>query len=167
MRDSYRGFAYMWDKVYKKEILREADGTMILFDENLTLGGDVLYLAKVALNTKRAKYINRSFYHYYQRETSGCHTRDVSKLKDWLKAYEMVIALFEQKGIEREILSYVERFLAYHSSNAAEIAYENKKKEMLKLFQNIMEFYQKSYLNLNIQYPERIERYLRIMKLQL
>ena len=68
MRDSYRGFAYMWDKLYKREILKDKDGNWILFREDLRLGGDVLYLAEVALNVKRAKYVDRAFYHYYQRD---------------------------------------------------------------------------------------------------
>ena len=71
-RDSYRGFAYMWDKLYRREILKDKKGNWILFREDLRLGGDVLYLAEIALNVKRAKYVDRSFYHYYQRTESGC-----------------------------------------------------------------------------------------------
>lgn len=163
MRDFYRGFAYMWDKIYKADILREIDGSKLLFDESLRLGGDVLYLAKVALNAKRVRYIDRCFYHYRQREKSGCHTKDVSKLRDWLKAYEMVIDLFKSQNINDEILDYVKRFLAYHSSNATEVSVIQAEEKMKKEFQMIMKQYKDEYVKLNQDHPERIDRYLELL----
>lgn len=61
IRDSYRGFAYIWDKLYTREVLCDKKGNLIMFDEELQLGGDVLYLAEVALNAKRIKYIDKAF----------------------------------------------------------------------------------------------------------
>lgn len=159
MRDSYRGFAYMWNKLYRREILYDKRGNMIFFDETLRLGGDVLYLAEIALNAKRVKYIDRAFYHYCQREKSGCHTKDVNKLRDWIKAYEKVIKKFEDEKIEDEIVEYVKRFLAYHSSNAAEIAIGQGQEMAKREFQGIMRQYEQEYISLNQQHPERIERY--------
>ena len=49
-RDTYQGFAYMWDKLYSRKVLTETNGDILLFDENIQLGGDVIYLAKAALN---------------------------------------------------------------------------------------------------------------------
>ncbi len=164
IRDRYRGFAYMWNKLYKKEVLKDTDGKMLLFDETLSLGGDVVYLAKAALNVSRAKYIDYPFYHYNQRENSGCHTEDVEKLRDWLKAYEIVIKAFEDKNIDRYIIDYVKRFLVYHSSNAVEIAVKKNLEESKNSFQNIMKKYEKEYLKLNSSYPERIERYYRLLE---
>ena len=159
MRDSYRGFAYMWDKLYTREVLSDKQGNLILFNEELQLGGDVLYLAEAALNTKRAKYIDKSFYHYVQRTGSGCHTKDAQKLGDSLKAYEMVIQRFEEEHIEQKIINYVKRFLAYHSSNAAEIAIAQGQKNAVEEFQRYMKKYEQEYVSLNMQYPERIQRY--------
>lgn len=163
MRDSYRGFAYMWNKLYKKEILSNKYGEILLFDENIKLGGDVIYLAEAALKANRTRYIDRPFYHYNQRANSGCHTKDESKLRDWIKAYEIVIKRFEEENVEKEILDYVKRFLAYHSSNAAQTAYENRNGMMLLEFQRFMRKYENEYVELNQQFPERIERYEKIM----
>lgn len=163
-RDSYRGFAYIWNKLYTKEVLSDSRGGILLFDENLRLGADVIYLAKAALNAKHTRYIERPFYHYNQRMNSGCHTRDESKLREWLSAYEIVIELFEEKKVDEEIVDYVKRFMAYHSSNAAQVAYENGNGEMLKEFQSCMKKYETEYVKLNQQYPERLERYDVIMK---
>lgn len=163
MRDSYRGFAYMWNKLYKREILKDKKGKLILFDETLQLGGDVLYLAEIALNVQRAKYVDKAFYHYIQREKSGCHTKDVQKLRDALRAYELVIAKFEQERISSEIIDYVKRFLAYHSSNAVEIAIAQKEETAKKEFQSFMMKYEKEYVTLNMQFLERIDRYQRLL----
>ncbi len=165
MRDSYRGFAYMWDKLYKREILKDKDGNWILFREDLRLGGDVLYLAEVALNVKRAKYVDRAFYHYYQRDESGCHTKDVTKLREWLKAYELILQRFEEEQIDYKTKDYVKRFLAYHSSNATEIAAVQGQKEAQKEFQRFMEMYKQEYISLNAQYPERIKRYCDLLEI--
>lgn len=163
MRDSYRGFAYMWNKLYKRELLYNVNGALILFDENLKLGGDVVYLAEAALNVKKAKYINRAFYHYNQRENSGCHTEDLERFRDWLKAYEYILNRFQEEKISKEILDYVKRFMVYHSSNAVEIAYAQNNRNALEIFQSFMRQYETEYICLNQQYPERIDRYYEIM----
>lgn len=165
MRDSYRGFAYMWDKLYKREILKNKQGKWILFCEDLCLGGDILYLAEVVLNVKKAKYVDRAFYHYYQRNESGCHTKDVRKLRDWIRAYELVLQKFKEEQINNEIMDYVKRFLAYHSSNAAEIAAAQDQKEAKKEFQKFMEMYKYEYISLNEQYPDRVKRYCDLLKI--
>ena len=167
MRDSYRGFAYMWNKLYKREVLLNKKGELILFDEKLKLGGDVFYLAEVVLNVKKAKYIDKAFYHYNQRSNSGCHTKDVNKLRDWLRAYEYTISRFEEEEIEKETINYIKRFLAYHSSNAAEIAYNQQNKNALQTFQSFMSQYKQEYIDLNIQYPDRVERYRKILNYNL
>lgn len=164
MRDSYRGFAYMWNKLYKRHLLENRYGKLILFREDLSLGGDVLYLAEIALNVRKAKYVDRAFYHYYQRQESGCHTKDVKKLRDWLKAYEIVLQRFEEEQIDAEITAYVKRFLAYHSSNAAEIAISQNLESAKKDFQRFMRQYEQEYVSLNSQYPERIQRYYHLLE---
>ncbi len=159
MRDYYRGFAYMWNKLYRKKVVEQPDGEMILFDEELKLGGDVLYLARVALNVKKGRYVDQAFYHYNQRETSGCHTQDVSKLNDWLTAYKKTLQLFEEHKVPQETIDYVKRFMAYHSSNFVEIAAKQKDVDAVREFQMVMKEYEREYTALNQDYPERIMRF--------
>ena len=120
-RDSYRAFAYMWDKLYARRLFYNEKGS-ILFNTDLKLGGDVLVLGRIALDVKRAVYVDKPFYHYIQRDDSGCHSQNIEKRKDWLKAYEILIKIFEQENIDINIVELVKRFLAYHSSNVAELA---------------------------------------------
>jgi hypothetical protein len=64
MRDRYQGFAFMWDKLYRREVLTDSSGELLKFDESLTQGGDVVYLAKILLNMHTAVYLGKPFYHY-------------------------------------------------------------------------------------------------------
>ena len=162
-RDDYRGFAYMWDKLYRRELFYDSEGNLMLFDEDLTLGGDVLYLGKLALNTKSSFYIDEAFYHYNQREISGCHTKDLKKHEDWIEAYRRLISYLEKAGIKEDMILWIKRFMAYHSSNAAELAYEQGNQDVLIRCQGIMNQYKSEYISTNQQYPDRIERYNKIL----
>ena len=162
-RDYYRGFAYMWNKLYRRKMLEDNVGGKLRFDEQFRLGGDVLFLAQAALRTKRAMYIDKSFYHYYQRSESGCHTKDLSKMREWIKAYEIIIKLMEQNHVSTETINYIKRFMAYHSSNAAEMAIEQENIMYKKEFQDIMNQYKKEYIDLNIMFPDRVKRYERLL----
>ena len=155
-RDSYREFAYMWNKLYKREILIDEYGQLLLFDTNLRLGGDVLYLGSIALNVGKAVYMNKAFYHYLQRVDSGSHSKKLNQRKDWLQAYLMLIDLYKRKGIEQRVLDLLKRFLVYHSANTAQMAYEQKDNDMLTYCKEIIEKYRMTYQLLNKDKPERL-----------
>lgn len=162
-RDAYQGFAYIWDKLFRREVLYDENGRFFLFDESLQLGADVIYLAQVCLNTKKACYIDSAYYHYRQRKDSGSHAIDLRRRLDWVKSYQKVIDLFEKKNIDNKILIFAKRFLAYHSSNTAEIAYAQKNQIILRKCIKIMKKYQQEYENTNLDFPKRIKRYHKIM----
>lgn len=166
-RDDYRGFAYMWDKLYKRKLFYDQSGKLMLFDEDLALGGDVLYLAKLAFNTEKAFYVDEAFYHYNQREDSGCHTQNLKKREDWLEAYKRILNYIEVNDIKTETVPWIKRFFAYHSSNVAQMAYGQKNRGVLLRCQAIMELYGDEYFMTNQQYPDRIERYKKIMTYEL
>ncbi len=156
-RDSYRGFAYMWNKLYRKSALQDEKGWLFQFDESLKLGGDAVFLAMAALKVKYAVYVDRAFYHYNQRETSGCHTKDPLKLQDWLNAYEIIINLYEKESIPEEIIAYLKRFSAYHAGNFTEMAIQNNDLAAKQMFQEQMRKYEKEYKALNQKHQDRIE----------
>ena len=163
-RDDYQGFAYMWNKLYSRECLTDKNGQLFKFDESLKIGGDVIYLAKAAVNVKKAAYIERPFYHYRQREDSGMHAATVDKMKDWLTAYAMVIRLLEEEKTDSETLSFVKRFRAYHASNAVKIAEGEHDIDAKHFFQEIMKEHHAEYVKLNAGYPERIKEFERRLK---
>ena len=163
IRDAYRGLAYMWNKLYRREILQDKAGRQLQFREDIQLGGDVIYLAEAALRVEKAIYINRAFYHYNQRRDSGCHTKDLKKLRDWVKAYEIVVDRFEEEKIGGEVMGYVKRFLAYHSCEGAEEAIRQQDRFYMHEFHGLMAAYEREYMELNRQYPERTGHYQRIL----
>ena len=158
-RDSYRGFSYMWNKLYRRDVLLDENDNIIEFDESLKLGGDVLYLARVALNVKKTKYVDEPFYHYRIRESSGSHTTNYDSYRDWINSYEQAIELYEKNSVEKEIIDYLRRFLAYHAWEAAGIAIEEKNSDEYKYFEGIMIDYQDVYERKNNEHPERIIGY--------
>lgn len=166
-RDAYQEFAYIWNKLYKREMLFDKYGQWILFDESLQLGADVLFLARIALNAKSVYHLDKTFYHYRQRMDSGSHTIDLRRRMDWLSAYENVISLFEHENIDQNILKYVKRFLGYHSSNTAEIAYQQKNESELDRCIKLMKLYLQEYEETNLDFPERVERYRKIIAYRL
>lgn len=167
-RDDYQGFAYIWNKLYRRELIYSvANNHPILFDENLDLGGDVLYVADILLKVSSAIYIDQAFYHYRQRNISGCHTENIKKRLDWLKAYELVIDKFQRENIDEDILIWVKRFMAYHSSNVAELAYREGDKIALEKCQKIMRKFHKEYFKTNEKYLDRIDRYKKIEMLKI
>ncbi len=158
MRDSYRGFAYMWNKLYRRDILSQ-DGKIQLFDENLKLGGDVIYLAQAAVKTRSCKYIDRAFYHYRIRGGSGSHSKNTNLMRDWIKSYEMTINLLEANHVAVETVDYVKRFMGYHAMEGAKIALELNEPEAFNYFRQVMSENENVYIKLNQTHPDRIKEY--------
>lgn len=163
-RDSYRTFAFIWDKLYKREIIYGGSEGPISFDESMKLGGDVLYLAQCVLNTKRAVYMDRTFYHYLQRDESGYHMPDLTRKQDIIRAYRIVQKKFEEHGIEPQVMDFIKRILVYHSTYMAELAYELQDKSVLEEAQALMWKYEKEYRRLNAGKTEWIKRFDEILQ---
>lgn len=153
-RDEYQGFAYMWDKLYKRELLQD-----VRFDEKLRIGGDVLALAEIVLRTRRAVYLDEAYYHYLQRSESGCHTSDANKLLDWIKAYDMVINLFQENLIPPDIMLYVKRFAAYTAFRAAKVALAIHDRDSHEKSVRAMKRYQSEYEQTNAENLEWINAF--------
>lgn len=163
-RDSYRTFAYIWDKLYKRKVIYPCIEKTVYFDESMKLGGDVLFLAQCALNINCAVYLDKNFYHYLQRDNSGFHTLDLSRRMDHIRAYQMVKKEFEENNVESLVLDLVKRILAYNASNTAEIAYEQQNAGILEMCQQLMRQYEKEYRVLNKGREEWIKRFENILQ---
>ena len=162
-RDMYRGVTgYIWCKLFKREII-ERDGKKILFDEDIRLGGDILYFANVALNAKNAIYINEHLYHYVQRKDSNYHSNDEIKWYDMVITYKRLLDYLKNSDIPHDIIIWVERFLAYRAAVVAQMAYKNKNPGILLVAQKEMQNHKESYIKTNIHLSERIQWYNEIL----
>lgn len=161
IRDIYPGFgAYYWNKLFKSTFFKaiKNSGFGIRFCEDIEVGGDVLFFTECALKVNSGIYCATPYYHYFQRETSLFHSKDIEKRKGSLKAYSRILGLLKKNDISSDITIWVKRFYAYHASLLAELALENNDKKNLLLMQNEMRRYLPEYIETNKEYPDRIER---------
>lgn len=163
-RDSYKAFtAWIWCKLYRRELLR-VNERWISFDEDLRLGGDVLFALKAASQVQKAYYEPRAFYHYYQRETSAIHNRtDLSAWLGFLQAYERGIVHLRTNRIEMQAIPWLERFRAYWAYLIAGYAYEQKNQLILQQCQQVMRQHRNQYIALNGEYSERISAFQEVL----
>lgn len=162
-RDRYRAFGYMWDKVYKKEMFFDEHGGLFFFDEDMKLGADILYLAQLCTNADKAVYVDRAFYHYRQRSTSGTFSKNVKNRMGALEAYERTIRLLEGKGAWQDTIDYAKRFLGYHCILIGETAISVGDADGLQAVQEYMKRYHDDYCRMNAEYPDRISQFENVM----
>lgn len=162
-RDCYRAFGFMWDKLYKKECFYDENGKLILFDEKMKIGGDIIYLAQLVSNGKTVVYTDQPLYHYRIRPTSASFSRNLSNRLGSVIAYQRVLELMEKCNVQNEAPSYAKRFLGYHCVLIGMAAIELKNVESLKEAQKYMKMYKEDYCRTNTGHPERIDLYLAIM----
>jgi hypothetical protein len=162
-RENFRAFAYMWDKLYTRKLFFDGGGELLLFDEDMKLGGDVLYLAQLAVRVRRAVFCNRAFYHYRIREGSGSHTENLDRLADWVDAYEKTVALLSDEKIKAGTVALAEKFLAFRCSNLVEAAIRQKNRQLAGIYQAKMKKLRAVYRQLNLGEEERLRRYDRLM----
>lgn len=123
-RYSYKSFGgYLWNKIFKKDLLLENNKKRIWFNEELRVGEDVLFFATVALKVKRAIYVDKGMYHYYQRTASLCHAGTIEERSGSLVMYGILIKVLHERGISDEVIRYVKRFYVYIASLLVEKAY--------------------------------------------
>lgn len=162
-RDCYRAFGYMWDKLYKKKCFYDEEGQLILFDETMKIGGDIIYLAQLVANGKRVVYTDQPFYHYRTRSSSASFSRNIEDRLGAVEAYQRVLELMDRCNVTNDAPDYAKRFIGYHCVLIGMAAIEQKNVEGLKKVQKYMKMYVKDYCRKNEGHQERINLYLAIM----
>jgi glycosyltransferase involved in cell wall biosynthesis len=160
IRDTYPGFgAYYWNKLFRAKFFRatENNGYNIRF-ENIKVASDIVLTVKCMLKANSAIYCDSAFYHWYQRENSQFHSKDIESRKGSLQAYSRILDLLEENNISSDIYIWVKRFYVYHASLLTEIALENKDQHNLQLMQDEIKRYFTEYIETNKDYPDRIKR---------
>ncbi|MCR5345503.1 MAG: glycosyltransferase family 2 protein [Lachnospiraceae bacterium] len=61
---------YVWNKIYKKASLYNENGELVLFDENVSIAEDGLWLANAAKNWNKGVFDKTPYYHYFQNPDS-------------------------------------------------------------------------------------------------
>lgn len=70
---------YVWNKIYKKASLYNSLGELVLFDENVRIAEDGLWLAYAAKNWNKGVFDKTPYYHYFQNPDSVMNTAEKYK----------------------------------------------------------------------------------------
>jgi len=155
-RDKYKGVAgYIVTRLFRRELIYKQN---IKFDNLLSEGEDVYFMAKVLLKCKKIKYFDQPLYYYYQRDNSSVHNleRQVETLS-WCSAYERVIELYEENEISQNILNLVIRMYVYRCGKLLETAIKMRNVEKKEILKNNIKKYLSIYRETNVEYADRID----------
>ena len=86
--------AYIWNKLFKKELL---DEFKIRFEPQIYSGEDLLFVCECISNAKNIVHCNQNYYHYVKRKDSVTNSKFNSKLLSSRLAYEKIIKIAENK----------------------------------------------------------------------
>lgn len=170
IRDVYPGFgAYLCNKLFNAKFFTPSKdrGYQLRLVEEMEIGGDVLIFTECVLKADSAVYLEQSYYHYFQRDTSVMHSKDITKKIGLLTAYSRVIKRLEEYDPGSNVLVWVKRFYVYHASLLAEMSIENNDQDHLLIMQEEMKRYLDEYFETNRGYPDRIERIHYLLEKQL
>ena len=125
-------FTSVWNKLYRRKAI-EHDSGLILFNEDLIIGEDEVWLLNVLFNSEKITAVSEPLYHYFVRSNSAIgvkrqtqrfeqHTRDSIRSKQMSKATAV------KYQASREIITAIEAKSFFHASrlNRRKMHFENE-----------------------------------------
>lgn len=104
-----------WNKLYRRSLF---DNPEVCFPTGIwyeDLTGACIFLA----NTKKIEVLHEPLYYYMQRTTSVMHSRTHEKNLDILKAMDLILEYYRNKGIYGQYRDVLESLAIYHILIAA------------------------------------------------
>ena len=87
--DKFAFVTHWWTAIYKREIILKNN---IKFREDIILGGDIIFLNEVLLNSKTFEIIDNTYYYHYQQKNSGdSENLSFDKIASAIKSYSIII----------------------------------------------------------------------------
>lgn len=164
VRDQYRAVtSWIWCKLFRRGLIYGENG-FDGFDERVRFGADLLFFQKAACKADRIRYLDRAYYHYYQRSTSTSHTQKLDIAYEIIDVYQRMIAYFLDNHLEEDIVPWLQRFAAYRATLVSEQSIAQGDRDMLEKTQAVMRQYKEVYMLTNAQYPDRLERFERLLE---
>lgn len=92
---------HVWNKLFKRQIACD-----LLFDADIRIGEDKLYLYECLLRAKRVSLLNTCYYHYFQNETSAMRQSFSEKFFDDIFVGKQIVE--QTKRVYPSLLPYAE-----------------------------------------------------------
>lgn len=159
----YSGLLFnIWNKLYLAEFIRN---NCLSFDESAMSGMDILFSCKLMLcDNCTCSYIAKPLYHYYQRSMSDSKVDNFEYNAKRLKIKKQCIDMITEKGYE-DLTTWAKRDYGYHASIYMESAIKNNEdRQQTDFMKNEMKRYLDVYYKLNQEYPDRIERFNKLLE---
>lgn len=86
--------AYIWNKLFKKELL---DKFKIRFEQKIHSGEDLLFVCECIAEAKNIVHCNKNYYHYVKRKDSVTNSKFNDKLLSSRFAYEKIVKIADSK----------------------------------------------------------------------
>lgn len=79
---------YIWNKLFRKEVIYQSDGGILLFPEDLFIGEDALWLIMACYRSKFITYVPKACYYYVARINSAVsQSKGIKKLESCISRY--------------------------------------------------------------------------------
>lgn len=159
-RDVYKAVGgYLWSRLFQKNLIVAETGELkVAFPEEYGIGEDIIFLARVLINSQKSLYIEKPLYYYVQRENSAVHDKHKQlETLSWAKAYLHVLEVYKREQVWEDVYNIIVRMFVYRCGRLGEAAIEyDLKDKYLDLKEMILE-YKEIYEMMNQGKPERVE----------
>lgn len=158
-RDVYKGVAnYLWTKLFRKKLIKNDNGELLdKFGDEFS-ATDLIFSVKICGRAEDIIYIDDPLYYYMQRSDSIVHN-SLTQMKtlSWVKAYEQVLDIYQEQGIQKEIMEMVQRMYVYRCAKVLEEAIKQNDTDKKILLRNKIKEYFPIYVKTNLAHIDRIE----------
>ena len=90
---------FLWSKIYERSL---SEG--LLFDEQIILGEDTLYICDTVRKAAKVVYSHNGYYHYSQREGSAIQSVFNKKKLSGIVAYQKVVEIAEKSQMVEAVI---------------------------------------------------------------
>lgn len=149
---SYRIGGYIWNKMYKKELIDN------LFDINISYREDTLFNLDYIKNIKRAVYCNKPCYHYVQRAGSALNSKKYnSRMITNIYSLNKILKVYKNYEIDTDFIEYQILKTAFNLKYRILSSKLNKQEDLEKIDNEISKYYSSFMNNNDINKLKKIE----------
>lgn len=114
-------FNAVWNKMFRREVLLDEDGSFLPFPRNITVGEDSAWLCRALLRCGNVRCIDRELYHWYYRKNSATSQKMTAQYLTKIDAQKMIMETL--KDYDKELYHLAHRRFLGNQRNCMAEAY--------------------------------------------